>query len=80
MAACWEPTAGSYLQRDLLGVWRATVMPISHLATTSTSFTSTHHLTPFYPPTRSLALERAREMGLLISARIRGCMIAPALI
>lgn len=35
---------------------------------------------PLLPPTRSLALERAREMGLLISARIRGCMIAPALI
>lgn len=38
------------------------------------------HQHPLTPPTRSLALERAREMGLLIPARIRGCMIAPALI
>lgn len=36
---CWGKTAGSYLQGDLLKVCSVTVMPIIHLAMTSSSFT-----------------------------------------
>lgn len=36
---CWGKTAGSYLQGDPLKVCSVTVMPIIHLAMTSSSFT-----------------------------------------
>ncbi len=40
MAVYWGQTAGSYLQRDQLEVCCVTVMPIIHLAATSSSFTN----------------------------------------